>query len=59
MGTTVSALMERINFCRANTETELSQAVQVVGESEEELQLLVVDNITMPLLRFSNFTSVC
>jgi len=45
------SLLQRVNFYRANSETDLSEAVKVVANSDEELQLLVVDNITTPLLR--------
>ena len=47
-----SDLLQRILLCKIGTEAELVKAVNMVAEMKtEKLQLLVIDNITVPLLR--------
>ena len=46
-------LMQNVILHRAHTETELVESVSSVGEDEEDMQLLVVDNITLPLLKLT------
>ena len=46
-------LLQNAILHRANTETELVETVTSLEEEEEELQLLVVDNITLPLLKLT------
>ena len=47
-----SDLLQRILLCKIGTEAELVKAVNMVAEMKtEKVQLLVIDNITVPLLR--------
>ena len=47
---TLHSHLERVSFSRIATAEELWEAVQVVAE-EEKVQLLVIDNLSLPLLK--------
>ena len=48
---TLHSHLERVSFSRISTAEELWEAVQVVAEEEEKVKLLVIDNLSLPLLK--------
>ena len=57
-GASESRLLENVILHWANTETEMVETLTNVEEEEGEMQLLVVDNISLPLLKLTTDDNV-